>query len=92
MTWRWTFSASPSPTELLNVDMKMFNSNNMEMYLRRCWKIDIEQATARDLDFCVIRACKSNLMRQACELCKKTYMVKTIGIELACSLNVENIT
>ena len=56
---------------LLQAGMRVFNGDSMQDYLSRCWRIVNGKANSKDLDFCTIRACKSHLMKQASQICKK---------------------
>ena len=48
----------------------------MDMYLKRCWRIVTGLAKEDDLKCTLLRTCKSHLMRQASEVCKKQYTTK----------------
>lgn len=61
---------------LLKASMKVFSGDNMEMYLMHCWRIVLGTPLNRDLDFCVIQACKGHFTYQACYICKNQYSVK----------------
>lgn len=61
---------------LLQASMNIFKKDTMSTYLNRCWHILNGTQKENDLDFCIIRSCKSHLMRQASDICKKQYSGK----------------
>ena len=68
---------------LLKASMHIFNGDSMSMYLLRCWRIVTGGADRKDLNFCIIRACKSHLMRQASHICKEQYITRNKSYRLA---------
>ncbi|KAL2096818.1 hypothetical protein ACEWY4_006025 [Coilia grayii] len=61
---------------LLNSSLKFLNSESMQNYLQRCWRIVNGLANDNDFKLTTLRTCKSHLMKQASELCKKQYSIK----------------
>ncbi|KAL2081754.1 hypothetical protein ACEWY4_023607 [Coilia grayii] len=61
---------------LLNSSLKVLNSESMQNYLQRCWRIVNGLANDNDFKLTTLRTCKSHLMKQASELCKKQYSIK----------------